>query len=88
MATYIPSWRGISAVVLAVFSGLFLPAMTPARGSPIPQHVWVIGSAALLLCVVASVIALFRKTPADRIAGVVAGILTLWMIYAFYNAIS
>ena len=74
--------------MLAFLAGLFLPAMTPARGSPIPQHVWVVGSAALLLCVTASVIALLRKATADRIAGVVAGILTLWMIYAFYNAIS
>lgn len=62
--------------------------MTPAQGSPIPQRVWVIGSAALLVCVAISVMALLRKATADRFAAVVAGILTLWMIHAFYNAIS
>jgi hypothetical protein len=62
--------------------------MTPARGAPIPEHVWVVGSVALLFCATAAVIALFRKTVGDRIAGVAAGILTGWMIYAFYNAVS
>jgi hypothetical protein len=47
-----------------------------------------IGSVVLLLCVVASAMALFWKPRADKVAGVLGGILTLWMIYAFYNAIS
>lgn len=88
MAAFIPSWRGISAVVLALFVGLFLPALMPARGAPIRPYVWLVGPLALFLCAAASGIALFRKARPDRIAGVIAGILTLWMIYGFYNAIS
>jgi hypothetical protein len=72
-------------VVLALLAGLFLPALTPAKGS---QSVWVIGSISLLLCIGISAMAVFQKAVADKIAGVVAGILTLWMVYAFYNAIS
>jgi hypothetical protein len=75
-------------VVLALVAGIFLPAMLPARGAPIPDYVWVIGSAALFVCVVTTAMALLRRTFADRIAGGAAGFLTLWMIYAFYGAIS
>jgi len=70
MAAYIPSWRGISAVVLALLAGVFLPALTPARHAPIPQHVWVIGSASLFLCLIASIVAIMRKTKADLISGI------------------
>jgi hypothetical protein len=73
---------------LAVFAGFYLPSLAPARGAPVSQSVWLVGSVLLLLCVVASVMALFWKARPDRIAGVLGGGLTLWMIYAFYNAIS
>jgi hypothetical protein len=66
---------------------MFLPPMMPARRAPVPSYVVVISSVVLLLCVTASVLAMARKPIADRIAGVVAGLLTGWMIYAFYNAI-
>ena len=88
MTSYVPSGRGMSAVVLAVLAGMILPAMTPTRGEPIPPQVWVSGSLFLLMCVAASVMALLRKGPADRIAGGLAGIVTLWMIYAFYTALT
>ena len=88
VSAYIPSWRGIIAVILAFLGAMFLPAMTPARGAPVAQRVWVIGFLTLLLCIGWSAMALFRKAPGDRIAGVAAGILTLWMFYAFYNAVS
>jgi hypothetical protein len=88
MSAYIPSRRGIIAVILALVGAMFVPAMTPARGAPVAQYVWVIGCLTSLLCISCSAIALLRKAPGDRIAGVAAGVLTLWMIYAFYNAVS
>ncbi len=88
MSTNVPSWKGISAVALAVFSGFYLPSLTPAHGAPFPRRVWLIGSAVLVLCIVASVLALFGKTRADKVAGILSGVLSLWMSYAFYDAIS
>ena len=75
-------------MALAFLGAMFLPAMTPARGAPVAQHVWVIGFVTLLLCLSCSAMALFHRTLGDRIAAVAAGILTLWMIYAFYYAVS
>jgi hypothetical protein len=88
VATYIQCWRGVTAVALAGIAGIFLPALTSTRRTPISEYVWLIGSVTLLVCLAASLSALFRKAAADRIFGVVAAVLTLWMIYAFYHAIS
>ena len=75
-------------MVFAILAGIFLPALLPARRAPLPESVWVIIPVVLFACVVASLVALFRKRLADRFAGGVAGILTLWLVYAFYRAIS
>ena len=88
MSTYIPSWRGISAVVFAVFAGFYLPSLAPAHGVRVSQSVWFVGSVVLLLSAVAAVLAVFWKTRADKVAGVLGGVFTLWMTYAFYSAIS
>ena len=85
MATYTPSFRGISAVVLAVFAGFVLPRLGSPHGGPIPSHIWIVGSLLLLLAVAASAVALFSRKVADKILGFLGGVLTVWLIYAFFR---
>ena len=75
-------------MVLTVLAGVFLPALLPARRVAPPDSVWVIILVVLFACVAISVIALFRNRVGDRLAGGVAGILTLWLVIGLYHAIS
>jgi hypothetical protein len=70
-------------VVSALLAGMFLPALFPARGAHVPEHVWAVGFLVLVVCVAASVMAAFQKKTGDRIAGIAAGLLTAWMMHWF-----
>ena len=82
MSTCIPFLRGISAVALAVLAGFVLPKLASPHGGPMPRQLVAASSLLLLSTVVASGIALFSKARADKMLGGLAGVLTLWLIYA------
>jgi hypothetical protein len=83
----IPSWRGMSPVALVIIAGLALPNMTSPHGGTVSRQVLAFGSALLLLTAATSMMALFSGRCADKVAGVFAGSLTVWLTYAFFNAV-
>ncbi len=83
----IPLWRGVSPVALVIITGFALPNMTSPHGGPVSRQVLAFGSALLLLTAATSMMALFSGRCADKAAGVFAGSFTVWLTYAFFNAV-
>ena len=86
MTRYLPSARGWIAVSLVVFTLVFLPTIFPPRnattgnGPPVPESVWLLTALTLGGCVVGCAFAVFRRRHPDKVAGIAASVVTLWMI--------
>jgi len=85
MSTYVPSLRGIGAAVISLLAGVVLPGMGMPHGGAVPLHFWVVGSLVLFSSAMASLVATFSKTRIDKALGFPSGLLTLWLIYAFFR---
>lgn len=95
MTKYLPSWRGLLGVGVAVFGGFVLPALTSARSV---RSGWLLGSAPILVWVIAAVIVTLSITfgllawkqaqRADRIAAIAAFSLTVFLVLRFLHAVS
>src|SRR5687767_4306124 len=93
MTTYLPSWRGWLAVIIAVAGGFVLPTLTPARSGhtgrlvgSVPVEAWAIAAAFVCACIALIILAWRRAQRSDRIAAVIALALTVWLIIGFVHA--
>jgi hypothetical protein len=85
MSTYIPSLRGIGAAVISALAGFVLPGMGMPHGGAVPLHFWVVGALVLFSSAAACLVATFSKTRADKVLGFLSGLVTMWLIYAFFR---
>jgi hypothetical protein len=87
--------KGWLAVIFALFAGIFLPALFPARGFPtagpsgflgqVPLATWLIAAVTMLICLAVCLLALVRGSTPDRVAAVIAALVNVWMIIAFVS---
>ena len=84
LSIYIPTLRGWLALAAGVADAIIVPALIPAYDGPRASILdW---SFAVLLAVVTFVLcfrSLHRTRIPDRLAGLVAGVLGIWMLYEF-----
>src|SRR5687768_9320880 len=90
MSRYVPSLKGWTALLFALFAGIFLPAIFPARVSSgflhhVPLQTWFIAAVTLLICLGVCVFALLRDSTPDRVAAVIAALVNVWMIIAIVD---
>lgn len=90
--------RGLIALILAVFAVMHFPFLRPAfatvsgRGTfvtaPVTSHVWIIGGILIVICLIATVEAFQRGTPADKICACLAALFTLALIFQYFELAS
>jgi hypothetical protein len=85
-----PTYRGISAVVIAILLGVFLPALLPARDGHTGRLTrelttidWAIAIVSVVVSVAACAFAVRRRQTADTICAIAAALMTTWMLYVF-----
>jgi hypothetical protein len=93
MTTYLPSWRGRLALLLAIVGGVILPGLLPARSGhtgrlsgSVAIEVCIIAAIIVFACIAASILAWFQAQRSDRIASVISLALTVWLFVMFIYA--
>jgi hypothetical protein len=85
---YLPSLRGWIALILALLASIFLPNSFPARGpsgflEPVSTQAWVTEGITVAVCLGASAFAAVRGGLADRVAAVIAVLVTVVLAVMF-----
>jgi hypothetical protein len=93
MIRYLPSIKGWLAVALALFAFFFIPEIFPARihgdgrpSPPVPIGIWIVGAMILVCCAIAALSVVICSRVPDKVVGVLAGLVTLWMIVMYIRA--
>ena len=93
MPRYLPTFRGWIALALPLVGGFVFVTLLPVRytesgvgtwiAKPVEPSAWAFGGVVLVICASACFEAFRRGSPADKVASIVAAILTVSFLREF-----